>query len=672
MERIEPNKEKPRKQKTKERGKKEIKAVEKPVEESTSGFKKEIKKEEKEKPGKKEGELKLLELELKLSEARKELAKRETKKIKTKEEKRKLEEARGKYKEIRKEYFFEKKVNEKDLYKEILKEQERLIEEKEKNLSSRKRFLYKLFDNKVVRAYLRIPREYRWVGYAALGSAALLGGGAGWAAAGSYFGLKLSRYIVGSFTSASAVKAVNAFEEYYGTKLNKTLEKKVNEILKKESLSTKLDTVLSETDRQLEKILKFKKKVNYAKAVAGIGGFLVGYGLTESIGKGVGELLTAKGEFFSRGVGVKETGVEKTFTINLPEAQDSYIETAQKGDSIWKMTKRILSRKLEVKWEELDEAQKTYLIDVIKDKISSNPEKFGLVSKDVNLIHPGEKINFSSVFEDKDFLEDIFKKTEHLSLKEKVHIISGIELDKKEILLGKTKVRLSSFEPIKENFGICFGDINDDGIPDRAYFISKNALVKEVVFEGHSNNLKEISSFINEARDYAQEIAGRYPKELFNHPSIFAEVLREGNEGLYEDLNSLAKELNDWKKAIWIYKTTGGYLGLLMDTEGRLDLSQFKILEGLTEHKIVAPEKIQELLSFSRQLKDDLTANEKLAWILLKENPEKFKSFIDIIDKNIDPTKIRDIHWEGDNLIMRIDRKLWFDKIVKLLIPIKK
>ena len=522
MNRVESSKEKLRKQKTKERDKKEIKAVEKPAEESTSGFKKEIKKDEKEKPGKKEGESKLLELESKLNEARKELAKYETKKIKTKEEKKKLEEVRGKYKEIRKEYFFEKKVNEKDLYKEILREQERLIEEKEKNLSSKKRFLYKLFDNKVIRAYLRIPREYRWVGYAALGSAALLGGGAGWAAAGSYFGLKLSRYIVGSFTSSSAIKAVNAFEEYYGTKLNKTLEKKVNEILKKESLSTKLDSVLSETDRQLEKILKFKKKVNYAKAVAGIGGFLVGYGLTESIGKGVGELLTAKGEFFSRGV--KETGVEKTFTIKLPEAQDSYIETAQKGDSIWKMTKRILSRKLEVKWEKLDEAQKTYLIDTIKDKISSNPEKFGLVSKDINLIHPGEKINFSSVFEDKDFLKDIFKKTEHLSLKEKVHIISGIELDKKEILLGKTKVRLSSFEPIKENFGICFGDINGDGIPDRAYFISKNALVKEVVFEGHSNNLKEISNFVNKARDYAQEIAGKYPKELFNHPSIFAEV----------------------------------------------------------------------------------------------------------------------------------------------------
>ena len=645
MNRVESSKEKLRKQKTKER-------------------------DEKEKPGKKEGESKLLELELKLNEVRKELAKYETKKIKTKEEKRKLEEVRGKYKEIRKEYFFEKKVSEKDLYKEILREQERLIEEKEKNLSSKKRFLYKLFDNKVIRAYLRIPREYRWVGYAALGSVTLLGGGAGWAAAGSCFGLKLSRYIVGSFTSSSAIKAVNAFEEYYGTKLNKTLEKKVNEILKKESLSTKLDSVLSETDRQLEKILKFKKKVNYAKAVAGIGGFLVGYGLTESIGKGVGELLTAKGEIFSKGV--KETGVEKTFTIKLPEAQDSYIETAQKGDSIWKMTKRILSRKLEAKWEKLDEAQKTYLIDTIKDKISSNPEKFGLVSKDINLIHPGEKINFSSVFEDKDFLKDIFKKTEHLSLKEKVHIISGIELDKKEILLGKTKVRLSSFEPIKENFGICFGDINGDGVPDRAYFISKNALVKEVVFEGHSNNLKEISSFINEARDYAQEIAGKYPKELFNHPSIFAEVLHKGNEGLYEDLNSLAKELNDWKKAIWIYKTTGGSLGLLMDTEGRLDLSQFKILEGLTKHKIVAPEKIQELLSFSRQLKNNLSADEKLAWVLLKESPEKFKSFIDIIDKNIDPTKIKDIHWEEDSLIIKIDRKLWFDKIVKLSIPIKK
>ena len=619
-----------------------------------------------------EKESKLLELELKLRETRKELAQWETKKIKTEEEKKKLEKVKEKYKEIRKEYFLEKKVSKEELYKEILKEQEKFIEEKERNLSSKKRFLYKLFDNKVMRAYLRVPREYRWVGYAALGSAVLLGGGAGWAAAGSYFGLKLSRYIVGSFTSASAIKAVNAFEEYYGTKLNKALEKKVNETLKKESLSTKLDTLLNFTDNQLEKTLKFKKKVNYAKAVAGIAGFLAGYGLTESIAKGVGELLETKAEMASKAEMVAKK-VEIGEKVS-PKIQP-YIETVHKGDSVWKITKRVLEKKIGKEFDFLDEGQKRYLIDAIKDKIAANPEKFGLSEKNIDLIHPGEKINFSPIFEDKEFLKEIFKKAKDLSLKEKVHILSNVEIsDKEETIFPErfsfkeTRAHLSSFEPIKENFGLRFEDVNGDGVPDKAYFgYNNNVMIKEILFKGDASNLKEISNFIKETREYAKEIA-QYPEELFHHPGVLSQVLK--SKEFYEDLKIIAKGSN-WKEAIEASKLTGGNLGLLIDSQGKLDSSQFEILKGLKDYEIVKPEKIQKLLSFSRELKDNLPTDKKLTWVLLKENPEKFKDFIDVIDKSIDPTKIKEIHWEENNLAIKINRKLWFDKIVKLPAPLK-
>ena len=563
-------------------------------------------------------------------------------------------------------------MSKEELYKEILKEQEKFIEEKERNLSSKKRFLYKLFDNKIMRAYLRVPREYRWVGYAALGSAVLLGGGAGWAAAGSYFGLKLSRYIVGSFTSASAIKAVNAFEEYYGTRLNKALEKKVNETLKKESLSTKLDTLLNLTDNQLEKTLKFKKKVNYAKAVAGIAGFLAGYGLTESIGKGVGELLETKAEMASKAEMVAKK-VEIGEKVS-PKIQP-YIETVHKGDSVWKITKRVLEKKIGKEFDFLDEGQKRYLIDAIKDKIADNPEKFGLSEKNIDLIHPGEKINFSPIFEDKEFLKEIFKKAKDLSLKEKVHILSNVEIsDKEETIFPErfsfkeTRAHLSSFEPIKENFGLRFEDVNGDGVPDKAYFgYNNNVMIKEILFKGDTSNLKEISNFIKETREYAKEIA-QYPEELFHHPGILSQVLK--SKEFYEDLKIIAKGSN-WKEAIEASKLTGGNLGLLIDSQGKLDSSQFEILKGLKDYEIVKPEKIQKLLSFSRQLKENLPTDEKLTWVLLKENPEKFKDFIDVIDKSIDPTKIKEIHWEENNLAIKINRKLWFDKIVKLPAPLK-
>ena len=49
---------------------------------------------------------------------------------------------------------------------------------------------------------------------------------------------------------------------------------------------------------------------------------------------------------------------------------DSFIETAQKGDSIWKMSEEQLEKHYGAKFTGLEESQKTYLIDAIKDKIT--------------------------------------------------------------------------------------------------------------------------------------------------------------------------------------------------------------------------------------------------------------------------------------------------------------
>ncbi len=74
------------------------------------------------------------------------------------------------------------------------------------------------------------------------------------------------------------------------------------------------------------------------------------------------------------------------------QAED-FIETAQKGDSIWKMAEDQLEKHYGEKFSGLEEAQKTYLIDAIKDKIAENPENFGM--NDVDDLKIGQEVDFS-------------------------------------------------------------------------------------------------------------------------------------------------------------------------------------------------------------------------------------------------------------------------------------
>ena len=98
-----------------------------------------------------------------------------------------------------------------------------------------------------------------------------------------------------------------------------------------------------------------------------------------------------------------------------PAAEISGIETAQtqRGDSIWRMSERQLEARYGEKFTGLDEARKTYVIDAIKDKVAAEPEKFGLT--DIDKIKIGQKVDFSSVFEDKTEIEGFFDRAGVLS-----------------------------------------------------------------------------------------------------------------------------------------------------------------------------------------------------------------------------------------------------------------
>jgi hypothetical protein len=75
----------------------------------------------------------------------------------------------------------------------------------------------------------------------------------------------------------------------------------------------------------------------------------------------------------------------------------SVVVEVQKGDSLWK----IIDKQLENQegYADLNEAQKTYVIDALKDKVAADPEKFGL--DNIDKLKIGQKIDLSELFQDK-------------------------------------------------------------------------------------------------------------------------------------------------------------------------------------------------------------------------------------------------------------------------------
>lgn len=85
---------------------------------------------------------------------------------------------------------------------------------------------------------------------------------------------------------------------------------------------------------------------------------------------------------------VAETAVEKSV---------SSVETVKAGDSIWKLITHQLHERMGNDFDSLNEAQKTYLIDGIKDDIVTRPQDFGL--ENPNLIRVGQTIDFKTAFD---------------------------------------------------------------------------------------------------------------------------------------------------------------------------------------------------------------------------------------------------------------------------------
>jgi len=118
------------------------------------------------------------------------------------------------------------------------------------------------------------------------------------------------------------------------------------------------------------------------------------------------------------GLGMADNALAGTSVVD-----DTDIETAQKGDSIWKMSEDQLEKHYGAKFTGLEEAQKTYLIDAIKDKIIENPANFGMT--DIDSLKVGQEIDFTSVFTNESEVNKFFEKANDLSDIDKENILSN-------------------------------------------------------------------------------------------------------------------------------------------------------------------------------------------------------------------------------------------------------
>jgi len=186
--------------------------------------------------------------------------------------------------------------------------------------------------------------------------------------------------------------------DWVAEKKIKAEEEKALSKLQKEFSLEKFEEVDKEYENLLEKVAGKRRKKLIIKAgvmTAAGAGAVIGLGFLERALVGPVEVIPGKAPSAPTKVEI------------------SGIETAQKGDSLWKMIERQLEARYGEGFTSLDSARKTYIIDAIKDKIAENPTKFGLT--DIDKIKVGQKIDFTDIFKNEKEINIIFTKADNLT-----------------------------------------------------------------------------------------------------------------------------------------------------------------------------------------------------------------------------------------------------------------
>jgi len=269
--------------------------------------------------------------------------------------------------------------------------------------------------------YRKMPLRYKLLISAGLFSGGIAAGAIGGATGAALAtGVITGRWFQRVFGGAATAVGLEAL-------IKRSQEKKEEKQVVKEFEKSILD-VLEKNNAQLDDKIFELEKGKKAKAIrryvlAGTAGVLVGSGL---VGKAIRNVFNIIDVHPAEAATIEShsksplAGAQPEATKVSPPPIENIVEV-QKGDSIWKIAAKQLEQRFGDKFNSLNEAQKTYVIDAIKDKVAAHPEKFGLT--DIDQLKVGQKIDFSSIFEKNEELQKIFEKAGNLTPQQTENIL---------------------------------------------------------------------------------------------------------------------------------------------------------------------------------------------------------------------------------------------------------
>ena len=258
---------------------------------------------------------------------------------------------------------------------------------------------------------------------------------------------------------------------------------------------------------------------------------------------------TAGAEFERPGANLGETYTENSLKMDTEKdyvPAINPVETAQRGDSVWKMIDRQLETRYGHNFTDLPVEQKTYIIDSFKDEVSKDPGNFGL--ENIDKVKVGQKINFTELFQNDQKVTGVFDSAENLSPEEMESIAKNNKAIVKWLNVHHGEALTS--EKVED---ILQGNKAENVVHN----IKSPVFVKQ--FDGELAKLAEIGSEMNDPANQAnlaalQEQYGDSFKKTF---SEMRRKLFEGDSGIKnaEDLKSLdASEYLEGHKRSQAYK----------------------------------------------------------------------------------------------------------------------
>lgn len=331
--------------------------------------------------------------------------------------------------------------------------------------------------------YARIPRQVRWLVSAGLAGGVALAGGAAVGAALIAGGLGLSRAVASALAGMGADKAaalgIKGWEATIGK--TKTKEYQAGELREAFGREDDMETFLEQASDRYGRIstdaARRQRHQNIGRLLIAAGaGMGTAFTLTNiaraeglvgpPVARGGAPGGSAESPYGQGGDGYAPHEYQPAggapplleHVDDIPGGEPvplDYIETASRGDSVWRLIERQLEEhglmkslherveNGEISYDDFV-ARKTYITDAIKDRIAANPGEFGL--HDADHVGVGQEIDLSRAFAGD--TGSIIRKAELLTPKE----INGILANNAKIsewLEGNPGRRLTSAEVMR-------------------------------------------------------------------------------------------------------------------------------------------------------------------------------------------------------------------------------